>query len=89
MPSIEERVKQLEVQVRGLLDEMDTVVWFRRTLAETRDNLKTLTEVVNELSVNMTNGFAATRTDLTELHTEITELHTDMNKGFKRFGDTE
>jgi BMFP domain-containing protein YqiC len=96
MPSIEERVEQLEVQVRGLLDEMDTVVRFRRTLAETRDNLKALTEVVNELSINMTNGFAATatKTDLgeiraefaelrTDLRTEVTSLRTDMNKGFE------
>jgi hypothetical protein len=62
--------------MRIVMDEIDKVAWFRRTL-ETRNNVVSLRQEVAEdfaeLGVKVTNGFAsaATRTDIAQLRTTV------------------
>jgi hypothetical protein len=68
------------------MDEMDTVVWFRRTLAETRDNLAAMNQEMSELRTAVINGFAAavTRTEVAELRTDITSRFAEVLKELRR-----
>jgi hypothetical protein len=74
-PTVEERLARPETQMRGVLDHLDTIVWFRDTLKATQEGLVTLRGEVEEMHADMRKGFgaAATRVEIAELHREVRE----------------
>jgi exonuclease I len=77
MATQEQRIEQLERQMRHVLDEIDKVSRFRRTLQETPNNVFGLRQEVAEdfaeLDTKIVNGFAAaaTRTDIAQLRDTV------------------
>jgi hypothetical protein len=61
--------------MRGVLDHLDTIVWFRDTLKNVQDGLVTLRGEVEEMHADMRRGLgtAATRVEVAELRQEVRE----------------
>jgi len=92
MPSeLEDRVTRLETQMRGVLDHLDTIVWFRDTLKATQEGLAVLRSQVEEMDMRVINGFngtatrvelAATRAEVTATREDVGGLRAEMREGF-------
>jgi hypothetical protein len=87
-PSLEDRVNRPETPMRGVLDHLDTIVWFRDTLKATQEGLITLRGEVEEMHADMRKGFgaAATRVEVAELRQEVREGFDEILKRLPKSG---